>query len=105
MSKYNVNGNETEKKDYEIKVLKAKVIKPGRVNFNLLVNGVCIYGMVLIEYTNKAGESGTMIDFPSWKSETVKNDDGSNKYIPYVTFPVTKEIKAEIIEQIDKILL
>ena len=52
--------------DYSVVVTKAKVIGEGRVNFNITVNGVSIYGMHLIEYTNKEGQSGckTVFDIP-----------------------------------------
>ena len=103
MSKYNVSNDE-KKTTFEVKVLKAKVVKEGRVNFNILINGVYIYGMTLIEYKTTEGKEGTLIDFPSWKSETQTDENGKPKYNPYVTFPITKELKQDIENQIDIIL-
>ena len=100
-SKYSkTNKEEKTMVDYQVVVTKAKVIGEGRVNFNITVNGVSIYGMHLIEYTNKEGQSGTLINFPQWKGEK----DGQATYNNYCFFPISKEMKEEIIAQIDKVI-
>ena len=86
--------------DYDVKVTKAKVIAEGRVNFNMTVNGISIYGMHLIEYTNKEGQAGTMLTFPQWKGEK----DGEATYNNHVFFPISKELKEEILKQIDEVI-
>ena len=103
MSKYEVKKNEAPTMDYDLKVLSAKITAAGKVTFNLLVNGVTIYFMSLIEYKNKDGEEGTFISFPQYASN--KTDENGNKvYLNYAWFTITKEMKEEIIAQIDAIL-
>lgn len=102
MGKYNVEGsNEAKKQQYDVEVTSAKIIALGKVKFNVKVNGVYIFDMNLIEYKNKEGKEGTMITFPSWKSETMTDENGKPKYNNYCDFPITKELKADIEAQID----
>lgn len=103
MSKYSTKKNDSEEMPFELEnvnydfnVSGCKVIKEGRVKFNITVNGVTIYGMNLIEYTNKEGHEGTMISFPQWK--------GDKGYNNYCFFPISKENKEKIIFQIDTAL-
>lgn len=104
MSKYSTKKNDSEempfelneKVNYDFTVSGCKVIKEGRVKFNITVNGVTIYGMNLIEYKNKEGQEGTMISFPQWK--------GDKGYNNYCFFPISKENKEKIISQIDAAL-
>lgn len=102
MPKYSKANEETTKQDinFDIKVTKAKVISEGRVNFNIVVNGVSIYGMHLVEYTNKDGQPGTLINFPQWKGEK----DGQTTYNNYCFFPISKELKEDIIKKIDEVI-
>lgn len=100
-SKYSKSNKEEKTNiDFQVFVTKAKVIGEGRVNFNIIVNGVSIFGMHLIEYTNKEGQSGTLINFPQWKGEK----DGQATYNNYCFFPISKAMKEEIISQIDKVI-
>jgi len=103
MSKYEVKKNEAPEVSYDIKVLSAKVTAAGKVTFNLLVNGVTIYFMSLIEYKNAEGEEGTFISFPQYASNKT-GDDGKKVYLNYAWFTITKEMKEDIIKQIDEIL-
>ena len=102
MPKYSKTNEESTKQDinFDIIVTKAKVIGEGRVNFNILVNGISIYGMHLIEYTNKEGQSGTLINFPQWKGEK----EGKPTYNNYCFFPISKELKEDIIKMIDEVI-
>ena len=102
MPKYSKTNEEPTSKDinFDIKVTKAKVISEGRVNFNIVVNGISIYGMHLVEYTNKEGQSGTLINFPQWKGEK----DGQTTYNNYCFFPISKELKEDIIKKIDEVI-
>lgn len=83
---------------YEAEVTRAKEIKDGTVAFDMKVNGVTIYGCFYREYTSKEGKEGTMISLPSQKSEK----DG--KYYNHVFFPISKEMKDNIIAQLEKLV-
>lgn len=88
---------------YEIKVLSAKIIDNGVINFAMTVNGVNIYGLKHITYTNAKGEKGDMISFPSWKTNR-QDENGKDIYMPYVTFRIDKDLKKAIEDQIEAIL-
>ena len=90
---FDIEDNKKEvKTNYSVTVTSARSVKENRVSFTMVVNGVTIYGNSLIEYKNKEGNKGMMISFPSWKGEKGYND--------YIFFPITKELKENIIEQI-----
>lgn len=61
------------------------------ISFDIVINGITIYGMWYHEYTTKEGNDGEMIVFPQRKG----ND---NKYYNNVFFPISKEMKNAIIE-------
>lgn len=88
---------------YEVKVLSAKIIDDGVINFSMTVNGVNIYGLKHIKYTNAKGEKGDMISFPSWKTNR-QDENGKDVYMPYVTFRIDKDLKKVIEDQIETIL-
>lgn len=80
-----------------VEVTKAKIIKEGRVSFNIKVNDFFfIYGMTLIEYENKEGNEGVMISFPQWK--------GKEDYYNYCFFPIDKNLKENIVSQVESLL-
>ena len=82
---------------YKATVLKAKEVKEGRIVFDMEVNGIKIYGCWFTEYTNKKGEDGTIVSFPSYK--------GSNgEYYNYTWFPISKELKEDIKTQLEKLV-
>lgn len=83
---------------YEVEVTRAKEIKEGTVAFDMKVNGVTIYGCFYREYTSKEGKEGTMITLPSQKS--AKDD----KYYNICFFPISKELKEEIVAQLEKLV-
>lgn len=82
-----------EKVNYTVKVIKAKEVKEGVVNFDMTVNGLTIYGCWYREYTTKEGKEGAMITLPSYKGT-----DG--KYYNHVFMPITNELKAVIEKQL-----
>lgn len=88
--------NET-KVEFKATVLKAKEVKDGKVTFDMEVNGIKIYSCWYNEYTNKSGKEGTMLSFPSYKGS-----DGN--YYNYVWFPISQELKNDIIAQIEKLV-
>lgn len=100
MSEFTVDTKKEVKANFEVKVLKASVFAEGKVTFSMIVNGVTIYGMHLIEYKTQEGKEGKMITFPQWKG----TKDGETTYNNYVFFPISKELKEDIIEQIRKVL-
>lgn len=89
--------NNENKVEYKVTVLKAKEIKEGKVTFDCEVNGIKIYSCWYNEYKNKKGEDGIMLSFPSYKGS-----DGN--YYNYVWFPISQELKADIIAQIEKLV-
>lgn len=96
MIKANEKKNET-KVDYKVEILTAKAVKDGRAVFDMNVNGVKIYGCWFTEYTNKDGQAGTMVSFPSYKGN-------NGTYYSHAWFPVSKELKDDIEKQIEKLL-
>lgn len=85
-----------ESKQFDVKVTRAREVKEGSVAFDMEVNGVTVYGCWYNEYKTKEGKEGTMISFPSYK-----NDD---KYYNHVWFPISKELKDNIVAQIEKLV-
>lgn len=86
-----------QKAEFIVEVIKAKEIKDGVVVFDMKANDITIYGCWYREYVNKEGKEGTMISFPSQKGE-----DGN--YYNHCWFPISKELKLDIINQIGKIV-
>ena len=98
------NSEEAAKQEYQVEVIGAKVISDNKVNFSIKVNGVYIYNMHYIEYKNSKGEEKTMLSFPQWKSEQVKDENGNPKYMNYCAFPISKELQADIEKKIESFL-
>ena len=90
------DSKEAVKTNYEFTIIRAKVVNDTKVNFAMRVNGVTIFGMNMIEYTNNEGNTGIMITFPQWKGEK----DGKETWNNYVDFPMTKELREAIIEAV-----
>ena len=92
-------SNETskEKVNYVVTVTSVKKLEKG-YGFTLTVNGVTIYQMRAYEYKNSEGKEGITINFPSYKY----NDNGTNKFVNYVFFPLTHEVRELIISQLQE---
>ena len=81
---------------YDVKVTRAKEIKEGQVVFDMVVNGITIYGCWYRE-GNKNGQDYTMISFPSQKAE-------NGNYYNHCWFKIEDDVKANIIEQLQKLV-
>lgn len=95
--KGSTNKNQ-ESQTYDVKVTRAKETKEGQVVFDMVVNGVSIYGCWYREGTSKKGEEYQMVSFPSHK------DDKTDKYYNYCWFKIEDDVKASIIEQLQKMV-
>lgn len=96
------SSNEQERQVYNVEVTKVFLTDSDkRVLFNAKVNGVSIESFGFIEYTNKEGQTGYMVQYPSRK---YKNKEGKDAYSNTVWFPISKELRDDIKAQIDKIL-
>lgn len=82
-----------DKIDYNVEVTKATVLSEKRVVFNATVNGIKIDGFGLCEYENQKKETGYMVQYPSRKGS-----DG--KYYHSVWFPISKEVRENIVNQV-----
>lgn len=82
--------------NYEVKVLSAKIINEKRVLFTANVNGIKIDGFALVEYTNQKEETNYLVQYPSRKGLK----DGKEAYFNTVWFPISKELRKNIVEQI-----
>ena len=82
---------------YDVKVTRAKEFKEGQVTFDCVVNGVTIYGMWYREGTSKDGNDYQIISFPSQKGK----DD---KYYNHAWFKIEDDVKADIIDQLQKLV-
>lgn len=86
-----------EKREYECVVTRAKEIKEGTVTFDMEVNGVKVYGCWYKEGTNKDGKDYQIVNLPQ-----EKGSDG--KYYSIAWFPMSKEVRENIIEQLQKLV-
>lgn len=68
-----------------------------KIMFDIIVRGVAVQGMCFQSYVNANGEKGDMITFPSYKAK-------NGKYYNHAWFPITKELKDDIIKQIDSLI-
>lgn len=89
-------SNET-KREYECVVTRAKEIKEGTVSFDMEVNGVKVYGCWYKEGTSSNGKEYQIVNLPQ-----EKGSDG--KYYSIVWFPMSKEVRENIIEQLQKLV-
>lgn len=83
--------------NYDVKVLKVTP-RPKRENcyrLNLNVNGVIIYGMDYVTYTNKKGEEKVFMAFPQYQ-------DANNNYWNHVYFPVNDPKYKPVFEDIER---
>lgn len=89
---------ETEATVYDVQVIKVSTRKgkPDCYKFNCVVNGITIYGMDYITYTDRAGKQQQFISFPQYKSQ---NDE---KYYNHVYFPINDPAYRPVFESIEK---
>ena len=82
---------------YDVKVTRAAQYKENTFAFDMVVNGISVYGCWFKQGKNKAGKDYTFVDFPSRKG-----NDG--KYYNHVWFPITEDLTAQIESQIAALL-
>lgn len=78
---------------FDVKVTRAAQYKENSFVFDVVVNGVNIYGLWFKQGKDKNGNDYSFIDFPSQKGK-----DG--KYYNIAWFPISKDLKAYIENQI-----
>lgn len=83
---------EVEQTAVEAKVTRAKQFKDGGVVFDMVVNGVTIYGCRVIE-----GKNGDFVSFPAYKGS-----DG--KYYSHVWIKLSDDDTAAIVKQVENML-
>lgn len=88
-----------EKINYAVQVLKvsARKGKPNCYRFNLNVNGIIIYGMDYVTYTDRAGKERCFMSFPQYKSSS-----GDDKYYNHCYFPINDPEYADVFAEIEK---
>ena len=84
------------KNTYDVKVTRAKEMDNGNFSFDMVVNGVTIYGCWYLEGTSKDGKDYQMISFPSQKGK-----DG--KYYSHAWFKID-DVKDDIIAQLQNLV-
>ena len=82
--------------NYDVKVTRAKEFDNGSVAFDMVVNGVTIYGCWYRE-GEKDGKEYEIINFPSQKGK----DD---KYYNIAWFKIDDDLKSDIIAQLQKLV-
>ena len=92
--------NKENKVEYTAKVIRAHQFDDGNISIDFDVNGVTIYGARYIQYKTKEGKEGDMISLPSYKVEK----DKQTNYYNHVWFPMSNELKENILDQVEKIL-
>lgn len=95
--KGSTNTQETQATNYTAKVTRAKEVKDGTVVFDMIVNGITIYGCWYHEGKSQKGEDYQLISFPSQKG-----NDG--KYYNHAWFKIEDDLKNDIIEQLQKLV-
>lgn len=93
----NIAPAEATKITYNVTVSNARIIGEDVVAFDMVANGVRIYGMIYRAGVKADGDEYEMISFPSQKS---KND----KYYSHCWFPMSKALKQSIIAELEKLL-
>ena len=83
---------EVEEVAVEAKVTRAKQFKDGGVVFDMVVNGVSIYGCRVVE-----GSKGDFISFPSYKGS-------DNKYYSHAYIKLSEDDTKNIITQVEDML-
>lgn len=86
----------TKTNTYDVKVTRAKEFDNGNVTFDMVVNGVTVYGCWYRE-GEKDGKEYQMISFPSQKGK-----DG--KYYSHAWFKIEDDVKSDIIAQLQKLV-
>lgn len=101
-SNTNSNAYATNSNAYAIRVLNVREIKdrPGCYRFSAEVNGVKIYGMQYITYTNKNGKLTSFVSFPSYKGS-----DGKFYNICYFPIENDSEEFKSIEKQLKQLIL
>lgn len=93
---------------YSVNVKRARVVKDGLCFFDMNVNGIDIYGCIARDYKNAKGEEGTLITLPQYKGTDKDGKDiikdGKPVYYSHCFFPISKELKAEILRQIESLI-
>lgn len=88
---------------YTVKVMKVRPVKDkdNIVFFSANVNGVQIYDMKFIFYTDsETGEEKSMIGFPSNKYND--KTTGEEKFANKVYFSISEELKNDVLSQIEE---
>ena len=96
--KGSTKNQNSENQVYDVKVTRAKEVKEGQVVFDMVVNGVTIYGCWYREGVSKKGEEYQLISFPSHP------DDKGEKYYNHVWFKIEDELKSDIVDQLQKLV-
>jgi len=103
-----VTPDENEKITYTAKVSSVRTIKGSNgaaredlISFDMVVNGVTIQDCLYSIYKKEDGSEGENILFPS---EAYTNSKGEKKRKNKAWFPISKELRANIKEQIESLL-
>lgn len=95
-----IKAKKTEEKtsiSYDVKVTRAAQYKENTFAFDMVVNGITVYGCWFKQGKDKTGKDYTFVDFPSRKG-----NDGN--YYNHAWFPINKDLTAEIESQIAALL-
>lgn len=87
----------TETQNYDVKVTRAKEVKEGQVVFDMIANGINIYGCWYREGKDRNGNDYTMVSFPSQKAD-------NGKYYNHCWFKIEDSLKDEIVAQLQKLV-
>ena len=82
---------------FDVEVTRAHEFKSGDIGFDMVVNGVNVYGCTYINEDLKRNIRSAFISFPSRKGS-----DGT--YYNYVYFKITDELQAVIEKGIEAVL-
>lgn len=97
IKKTSTENTTTNSIKYDVTVSNARVISEDVVSFDMTANGVRIYGMIYRAGTSDKDEEYELISFPSKKAK-------NGKYYSHCWFPISNELKAYIIDELEKLM-
>ena len=84
-------------RNYDVEVTRAHEFKSGDIGFDMVVNGVNVYGCVYLNENPEKNIKDPFVSFPSRKGS-----DG--KFYNYAYFKITDKLLAEIEKGIEAVL-
>lgn len=83
--------------NYDVEVTRAHEFKSGDISFDIIVNGVNLYGLTYMNEDSKRNIKEAFISFPARKGS-------DEKYYNHAWFKISEELQADIEKQIEAMI-